>query len=95
MKQSYNLLIYKSTPRRSRTPNLLIRSQTLCPVELWALIRLFNSSILQIKNIFINFLEIKSEKIEIIWWNTKIQTLIVTLFIFCKAHRLKNRAPCR
>ncbi len=23
-------------PKRSRTPNLLVRSQTLCPVELWA-----------------------------------------------------------
>ena len=26
----------KNTPRRSRTPNLLIRSQTLYPIELWA-----------------------------------------------------------
>ena len=28
-------LILNGAPRRSRTPNLLIRSQTLYPVELW------------------------------------------------------------
>jgi hypothetical protein len=27
---------FAGTPRRSRTPNLLVRSQTLYPVELWA-----------------------------------------------------------
>jgi hypothetical protein len=25
-----------NTPRRIRTPNLLVRSQTLYPIELWA-----------------------------------------------------------
>ena len=28
--------IKKNTPRRIRTPSLLVRSQTLYPVELWA-----------------------------------------------------------
>ena len=29
-------IIKRNTPRRIRTPNLLVRSQTLYPVELWA-----------------------------------------------------------
>ena len=31
-------VILNGAPKRSRTPNLLIRSQTLYPIELWALI---------------------------------------------------------
>ncbi len=30
------MLFRIDAPKRSRTPNLLIRSQTLYPVELWA-----------------------------------------------------------
>ena len=38
-KSSFELIIicYYGAPKRSRTPNLLIRSQTLYPIELWAL----------------------------------------------------------
>ena len=32
---------FYGAPKRSRTPNLLIRSQTLYPIELWALFMLF------------------------------------------------------
>ena len=32
----YEALAKYGAPRRSRTPNLQIRSLTLCPVELWA-----------------------------------------------------------
>ena len=32
---------FNGAPKRSRTPNLLIRSQTLYPIELWALFMLF------------------------------------------------------
>ncbi len=36
------------TPRRIRTPNLLVRSQTLYPVELWAhLIRDFKTELIR------------------------------------------------
>ena len=37
-KLSYFPLFLNGAPKRSRTPNLLIRSQTLYPIELWALI---------------------------------------------------------
>ena len=37
---SNSLLSYYGAPKRSRTPNLLIRSQTLYPIELWALFKL-------------------------------------------------------
>ena len=42
-KSSFELIIicYYGAPKRSRTPNLLIRSQTLYPIELWALFMLF------------------------------------------------------
>ena len=35
-KKIRNILFRIDAPKRSRTPNLLIRSQTLYPVELWA-----------------------------------------------------------
>ena len=31
---------FNGAPKRSRTPNLWIRSQTLYPIELWALFKL-------------------------------------------------------
>ena len=37
------LLPVNNAPKRSRTPNLLIRSQTLYPVELWAQKYLLNA----------------------------------------------------
>ena len=37
-KLSYFPRFLNGAPKRSRTPNLLIRSQTLYPIELWALI---------------------------------------------------------
>ena len=35
---------FYGAPKRSRTPNLLIRSQTLYPIELWALIQFVSST---------------------------------------------------
>jgi hypothetical protein len=42
-KLSYFPLLKKKAyaPKRSRTPNLLIRSQTLYPIELWAHMKLY------------------------------------------------------
>ena len=36
--------LFYGAPKRSRTPNLLIRSQTLYPIELWALIQFVSST---------------------------------------------------
>ena len=36
------VVFYNGAPERSRTPNLLIRSQTLYPIELRALIKRLN-----------------------------------------------------
>ena len=48
---------FYGAPKRSRTPNLLIRSQTLYPIELWALIQFVSSTCISSLSLSLNFVK--------------------------------------